>query len=52
MPELGKYADAVLWSYAAAMLLIAVLVGVSIWQSARVKKALRAVEERQEQDNG
>ena len=47
MVELGKYAGAVLWSYAASVLLIGVLVAVSLWQAARVKKALREVEARQ-----
>ena len=47
MPELGKYAGAVLGSYAMTALLIAVLVGLSLWQAARVKRALAEVEARQ-----
>lgn len=52
MPELGKYAGAVLSSYAASITLIAVLVGVSLWQSAKVRRALREVEARQGKRNG
>ncbi len=47
MPELGKYAGAVLSSYAAAIGLIAVLVALSLWRSARVRRTLREVEDRQ-----
>lgn len=47
MPELGRYAGAVLGSYALAALLIAALVGLSLWQAARVKRALAEVEARQ-----
>ena len=47
MPELGKYAGAVLGSYAMTALLIAVLVGLSLWQAARVRRALAEVEARQ-----
>lgn len=47
MPELGKYAVAVIGSYAATVLLLAALVMVSLWQSARVKRTLREVEARQ-----
>jgi len=52
MPELGKYAGAVLGSYAASVLLIAVLVALSLWRSAKVRRALREVEERQGKTNG
>lgn len=47
MPDLGKYAFAVLGSYAAAAVLIVVLVGLSFWQRAQVKRALAEVEARQ-----
>ena len=46
MPDLGKYAGAVLGSYVASALLIAVLVGWSLWRGARVRKALAEVEMR------
>jgi heme exporter protein D len=46
MPELGKYADAVLGSYAASIALILVVVGWSLWRGARVRRALAEVEAR------
>jgi len=52
MPELGKYAVAVLGSYGATALLIAALVGHSLWQAARVKRALTEVEARQGKSDG
>jgi heme exporter protein D len=47
MPELGKYAVAVLSSYGAAIGLIAALVALTLWQGGRVKRALDEVERRQ-----
>ena len=47
MPDLGKYAGAVLWSYAATIAVIVALVAVCLWRGAQVKRALREVEERQ-----
>lgn len=52
MPDLGKYAFAVLGSYAATAVLIAALVALSFWQRARVKRALDEVEARQGKTNG
>ena len=52
MMELGKYAGAVIGSYLASVLLILALVLLSIWRSARVKRALREVEARQGKNNG
>jgi heme exporter protein D len=52
MPELGKYAFAVLGSYAASVVLIVAVVALSFWQRARVKRALAEVEARQGQANG
>lgn len=46
IPDLGKYAIAVLGAYAASILLIAVLVVQSLWRGAKVRRALRDVEER------
>ncbi|MDB5660664.1 MAG: heme exporter protein CcmD [Cypionkella sp.] len=46
MMELGKYAVAVIGSYAASIALIVVLVALSLWKSARVKRALAEVEAR------
>jgi heme exporter protein D len=52
MPELGQYAGAVLGSYAATAVLIALLLGLSLWQAARVKRALAEVEARQGKTDG
>ncbi|THD84396.1 heme exporter protein CcmD [Aliigemmobacter aestuarii] len=52
IPDLGKYAGAVLSSYAASILLIGALVALSLWRSARVKRALKEIEERQGKTNG
>ncbi|MDZ4096858.1 MAG: heme exporter protein CcmD [Paracoccaceae bacterium] len=52
MPDLGKYAGAVLSSYAASIALIGILVAVSLWRGAKVRRALREVEERQEKHHG
>ncbi len=52
MPDLGKYAVAVTGSYAATALLIAALVGLSLWRGARVRRALAEVEARQAQAAG
>lgn len=46
MPDLGKYAFAVLSAYGVSLLLMAVLVVASLWRSARVRRALAAQEER------
>ena len=48
MPDLGKYAVEVLSSYAAGLALLAVLVGLSLWQARRVRAQLSRVEARQE----
>jgi heme exporter protein D len=52
MPELGKYTAWVLGSYGASLVLIALLVAVSLWRAARVRRSLREVEERQGRQNG
>lgn len=46
MPELGKYADAVLWSWAATLGLIALLVVMTWVQSRKAKADLDAIEAR------
>ncbi|MFU8777251.1 MAG: heme exporter protein CcmD [Roseovarius sp.] len=46
MPDLGKYAEAVLSSYAVSILLIAVLIAVSVQRSNRVKKELQEFEKK------
>lgn len=46
MPELGKYAAAVLSSYAVTIVLLIVLVALSLRRARRVRARLRQVEER------
>ncbi len=46
MPDLGKYAVPVLGSYGATLVLLAVLIGVSVWRAARVRRAMAAAEAR------
>lgn len=48
MPDLGKYAGAVLGSYAAALLLLVALVVLTLWQGRRMKRALAEAETRQQ----
>jgi heme exporter protein D len=51
IPELGKYAFAVLSSYGASILLLAALVVLSIWQGRRIKRQLAEVEARAERSD-
>jgi heme exporter protein D len=44
MPELGKYAGAVLGAYGVTLALLAGLVALSALRAGRVKRALEAVE--------
>jgi len=46
MPDLGKYAEAVLSAYAATLVLLALLVGLSLWRGRRVRAEMARVEER------
>ena len=46
IPDLGKYAFAVLSSYAASVLLLVAVVLLTIWQGRRVKRRLAEVEAR------
>ncbi len=46
MPELGKYAGPVLWSYAFGLAVLLALVAFTLWQGARVRRALAVVEAR------
>jgi len=50
IPELGKYAGAVLSSYGVSFLLIAVIVWASLRRSARVRRALDEMENRRNRD--
>ncbi|MBC57465.1 MAG: heme exporter protein CcmD [Confluentimicrobium sp.] len=56
MPDLGKYAVAVLSSYGVTLALLAGLVGLTLLRGARVRRQLDAVEQRrgekQRGDNG
>ncbi len=47
MPELGKYAGAVIGSYVATLALIVALIALSVWQGRRVRLALQQAEARQ-----
>lgn len=46
MPDLGKYADAVLSSYAVSIVLIVALVMVSVMRARKIRAQLDAVENR------
>jgi len=46
MPDLGKYAGPVLGAYAVGLLLLAIIIGVSLWKSRRMKRDLDAAEAR------
>lgn len=50
MPDLGKYAATVLGAYGAALALLAALVVLTLWQAARMKRALDEVERRERKD--
>ncbi|TCM84739.1 heme exporter protein CcmD [Rhodovulum steppense] len=50
IPDLGKYAGAVLSSYAISLALLAVLVVLSLWRAARVRRQLEEVESRRTSD--
>ncbi|MBO9444651.1 heme exporter protein CcmD [Ruegeria sp. R14_0] len=46
MPDLGKYADAVLWSYAASLVLLVALVVFSILRGRKVRAEMEKIENR------
>jgi heme exporter protein D len=50
MPDLGKYADAVLSSYAVSLVLLVVLVFFSLRRSRKVKDQLDALEKKVKSD--
>lgn len=52
MPELGKYAGAVLGSYGASLALLAGIVLLTLWQGARMRRALARVEARVAAERG
>ncbi len=47
MPDLGKYAGAVLSSYVVSLALLLVLVGMSVLRARKVRRELEKVEARQ-----
>jgi heme exporter protein D len=50
IPDLGKYAGAVLGSYAASIILLILVAAWSLWRATRVARALREVEARVKKD--
>ena len=46
MPDLGKYAEAVLSAYAVSIVLLVALVAVTLWRGRRVRAEMEAVERR------
>ena len=52
MPDLGKYAVEVLGAYGGGLALLGVLVALTVWRGRRVRRALRAVEQRRERSGG
>ncbi|MEM8692912.1 MAG: heme exporter protein CcmD [Pseudomonadota bacterium] len=50
MPDLGKYADAVLSAYAVSILLLAVIVALTLWRGRRVRAEMQDVEARRSRD--
>ena len=46
MPDLGKYAVTVLSSYGATLVLLAAIIGLTLWRGARVRRQLNEIEER------
>ena len=50
MPDLGKYADAVLSSYAASLFLLAVLVVITLRRGRKARRDLASIESKGKQD--
>ncbi len=46
IPDLGKYQDTVLSAYGISLLLLAAIIGLSIWRARAVKRQLDATEAR------
>ncbi len=46
IPDLGKYAGAVMGAYAVSIVLLVLLVAVSMWRGARVRRQLDEIEAR------
>ena len=52
IPDLGRYAVAVLSSYGVSLMLLAALVALTLWQGRRIKRQLDEVEARQAKGQG
>ena len=52
MPDLGKYAEAVLSSYAASILLLVLLVVMTLWRGRRVRTEMERLEQERMKRNG
>ena len=50
MPDLGKYAEAVLSAYAASIVILALLVLFSLWRGRRVRREMEQLETRTRRD--
>lgn len=50
MPDLGKYAQAVLSSYAVSIALLVVLVAMSVWRARKMRRELTDIEQRVRRD--
>ncbi|MGA9253816.1 MAG: heme exporter protein CcmD [Roseobacter sp.] len=50
IPDLGKYADAVLSSYAASLVLLAILVLMTLRRGRKARRELAAIEKKGKQD--
>jgi len=50
IPDLGKYAGTVLAAYGVSVLLIVGLVALTLWQGARIRRALQEIEARAKSD--
>ena len=50
MPDLGKYGDTVLTAYAASIILLVLLVGLSLWRGRKVRQEMVRVEQRLKRD--
>ncbi len=46
MPDLGKYAQAVLSSYAVSISLLVILVAMTLWRGRRARRALLDIEKK------
>ncbi|WP_417475049.1 heme exporter protein CcmD [Leisingera sp.] len=46
MPDLGKYADAVLSAYAASLVLLVALVLMTLWRGRKVRREMENLESR------